>query len=94
MVTNLFTGIGFIPTNTHLRGVDVTINGDGHYAGVDVYGPPQRLATYNNYLAGVDVYGPPQQKVTKIHLRVVGILQAILTWVVMPGEQRESPRWG
>ena len=55
MVTNLFTAIGYIPTNTQLRGVDVTINGDGHYA-------------------GVDVYGPPQQKVTKIHLRVVGIL--------------------
>ena len=65
MVTNLFTGIGYIPTNTKLRGVDVTINGDGHYAGVDVYGPPQRLATDKIYLAGVDVYGPPQQKVTK-----------------------------
>ena len=48
MVTILFTGIGYIPTNTQIRGVDVTINGDGHYAGVDVYGPPQRLATNKN----------------------------------------------
>ena len=47
MVTNLFTGIGYIPTNTQLRGVDVTINGDGHYAGVDVYGPPQQKVTKN-----------------------------------------------
>jgi hypothetical protein len=43
MVTNLFTGIGYIPTNTQLRGVDVTINGDGHYAEIDVYGPSQRM---------------------------------------------------
>ena len=41
MVTNLVTGIGYIPTNTQLRGVDVSINGDGHYAGFDVFGPPQ-----------------------------------------------------
>jgi len=55
MVTNLFTGIGYIPTNTQLRGVDVTINGDGHYAGVDVYGPPQRLATNKIHLSVVGI---------------------------------------